>query len=344
MPADYKRINRLLHMYVLIQGGLGWTAKKLAAECGTVERNVYRDIKVLRDVGVPLYHDKEHKCYQIRRDFYMTPVDFTFDESLALLALGRQIHQNDQIPFSRAAVKAIAKIRGKLPLSFQRELDLVEDRIAMKLASSATQEGFDGLYELARKAIATGTALRCAYDSVSGGSHSSDSDEPETFLFKPYALFFNQRAWYIVGYHCNRDSIRTLKLNRFSIMEPTDHRYTIPKSFSLEKHLGNAWRMIRGDKSYDVELIFDPTFAETISDTAWHPTQAFYHLPDGSLRFVCVVDGLDEIVWWVLSMGSHCKVVSPPELMERVRAEAVRTASLYAPEATTKKATATKKG
>ena len=39
---------------------------------------------------------------------------------------------------------------------------------------------------------------------------------------------------------------------------------------------------------------------------------------DGSIAFRCTVDGLDEIVWWVLSMGPHCRVVKPAELAEWV--------------------------
>ncbi len=72
------------------------------------------------------------------------------------------------------------------------------------------------------------------------------------------------------------------------------------KTFSLEDHLGNAWRMICGQKTYEVELLFDADFAENIADTARHKTQKIDWLEDGSIRFRCKVDGLDEIQWWIL--------------------------------------------
>jgi len=77
--------------------------------------------------------------------------------------------------------------------------------------------------------------------------------------------------------------------------------------------------MIRGGKTYKVEIWFDPTFAETIADTHWHPTQEVQWNEDGSTLFRCTVDGLDEIVWWVLSMGPHCVVKKPKALVDRVR-------------------------
>jgi predicted DNA-binding transcriptional regulator YafY len=100
----------------------------------------------------------------------------------------------------------------------------------------------------------------------------------------------------------------------------------------LEKHLGNAWRMIRGNTTYQVELRFAKDFAETITDTIWHPTQAHQNEPDGSIVWTCTVDGLDEIVWWVLSMGAHCTVLQPPELAQRVQKEAAQMLALYGDE------------
>lgn len=70
--------------------------------------------------------------------------------------------------------------------------------------------------------------------------------------------------------------------------------------------------MIRGKKAYKVELVFDAAFAETISDTHWHRTQQVDWQDDDSIVFRCKVDGLDEIVWWIMSMGPHCTVASRP--------------------------------
>jgi predicted DNA-binding transcriptional regulator YafY len=328
MAADYKRIDRLLKIYTLIQGERGWTNKKLATYCQTTPRTIFRDISVLRNVGIPLLTDPDTDGYFINKDYFMRPVELTFEESLALISLGQRVHDNEQIPFSSPALKALAKIRGQLPVQTVRDLDLVDDRISVKLAASATQEGFKSHYHLVRQALTGGTCLRCRYDAVS----QANKDKNGYFLLKPYALFFGQRAWYVVGYHGQRSEIRTLKINRFADMQLTTQRYTIPKGFTLEKHLGNAWRMIRGTTRYAVELHFDAAFAETITDTAWHPTQAFEHHDDGSIRWTCTVDGLSEILWWILGMGAHCQVISPPELITLVREESTRMIALYADE------------
>jgi predicted DNA-binding transcriptional regulator YafY len=87
--------------------------------------------------------------------------------------------------------------------------------------------------------------------------------------------------------------------------------------------------MIRGTPEHEVEILFDAEFANTVADTQWHKTQEVEFHEDGSATFRCTVAGLDEIVWWVLSMGPHCEVRAPDELRERVRTAAMEMALRY---------------
>jgi proteasome accessory factor B len=254
----------------------------------------------------------------------MPPVQLTLDESLALAALAEHVGGQEQIPFTKAASRAISKIRGQLPSPIRRELEKIEDHVAIKLAAANPPEGSADVYDTMRSALAKKLALRCQYESLAGRAKNG-----EAFILKPYTLFFNQRAWYVVGHHSKHADVRCLKLSRFSRIEPTDHPYTVPKTFSLNRHLGSAWRMIRGNKTFKVELRFDPDFAETIADTHWHPTQEVIWNDDQSITFRCRVDGLDEIVWWVLSMGPHCTVKAPIELSQQVRKLAAEMVAHY---------------
>lgn len=321
--ADYARLHRVIKILSLIQGQTGWDVKRLAGECGVQPRTIYRDLNMLQGAGIPYFYDTKLRCYQVRRDYFMKPVDLTLDEALALVALGEHVGGAEQIPFTRAANRAVAKIRSQLPDTLRRELEGMDGRLSIKLAAATTADGTGDVYGRVRQAIATRRALRCRYDSVGA---PSDNDP---FIFKPYVLFFSQRAWYVIGHHGGRNALRCLKLNRFSEVALTDQAYTVPLSFSLKKHLGNAWRMIRGPRSYKVELVFSPEFAETIADTHWHDTQEHVWHDDGSLTYRCTVDGLDEIVWWVLSMGPHCKVNAPKELALCVGDLARRVVALY---------------
>ena len=324
MSAKYSRVHRLLRILYLIDRETGWTAEKLADTCDVSTRNIYRDMEMIKQAGFHCFFDRKTGGYRVDRQLFMPPVELTLDEALALMALGEQIGGKGQIPFTSAAGRALSKIRGRLPAQMQRELDELDDHLEVRLPSTAPEDGADDVYEKVRTAITSRTALLCSYES------RSKSDDEETFYFEPYVLFFSQRAWYAVGFHRGRQSVRSLKLSRFTRLERTEDAYKIPARFSLDKYLGNAWRMIRGSKRYKVKIAFDAEFADNIAETNWHPTQEIDWLEDGSIHFNCEVDGLDEIVWWVLGMGPHARVIQPAELAERVADLARQVAERYA--------------
>lgn len=324
----YERVHRLLKILTLIQADRGWTAARLAETCGTSVRTIYRDMKMLEGAGIPYFYDEQTGGYRIRRDFFMPPVELTLDESLALLALAQQIGGREQVPFTKPAAKAMAKVKGVLPAAIRQELEPISEHIAIRLAAAASEDGVADVYEQVRDAVSRRRVLKCTYDPTTSPRRSLA--KREKFEFRPYTLLFSQRAWYAVGHHSGRRAIRKLKLNRFTHLELTGKPYAIPDDFSIERELGDAWRMIGGDKTYQVRLWFDPEFAETIADTHWHRTQHITWHDDGSIHFECRVDGLDEIVWWVLSMGPYCRVEKPRALAGRVRRLSSKVADLYA--------------
>lgn len=329
MPADYSRIHRLLKIITLIQSGGTWNAARLAAETGATERSIYRDLKALDAAGVPVVFDDELKSYVIGRDFFLPPVQIRPEEALALIAMAEQVGGTEQVPHLTPAVQAAQKLRSQLPVGIRNHLEKSDGKVSIRLAAASSPESTQDIFARVHAAIENRQQMLVAYESL----RASRSGEPtdHKFKFDPYALMFNLRSWYVIGHSHKHREVRSFKLSRFVRTELTNVTFELPKGWSLDKHLGNAWRMIRGKPRVEVELIFDAEFADTIDETRWHKTQQTDTNPDGSLTFTATVDGLDEIVWWVLSMGPYCRVVRPTELADRVRELARRTAAVYGP-------------
>jgi predicted DNA-binding transcriptional regulator YafY len=323
MPTDYSRIHRLLKIITLVQARPDWNAPRLAEECETSPRNLYRDLKELRGAGVPIDFDEARGGYRIRRDFFLPAVHLTGEEAIALALLCEEIGSREQVPFLKPAWRALNKIESMLPEAIQQDLGALRGAVAIQGARTNPPDGHKDVYDRIADAIRDRCTLECRYDSA-----NPDSNPEETFRFDPYALYFGLRAWYAIGRHHGRDDIRSLKLSRFTACTRTDEVFERPEKFSIEAHHGYAWRMIKGPR-HEVEIWFDAAFAQTMADTRWHPTQEIEEHLDGSATFRCTVDGLDEIVWWVLSMGPHCVVKAPSELAQRVRDLAARTAAHY---------------
>jgi predicted DNA-binding transcriptional regulator YafY len=108
------------------------------------------------------------------------------------------------------------------------------------------------------------------------------------------------------------------KTARFRSLRKLGLRSEVPEAFDLRAYFGNAWAVFRGDRSHDVELRFAPEASGVVTETTWHHTQQSRNNDDGSVTLSFRVDGLEEIVWWVLGWSGNVEVVRPPELREMV--------------------------
>ncbi|MEX0776840.1 MAG: WYL domain-containing protein [Phycisphaeraceae bacterium] len=326
MSADYSKVHRLLRLLMLMQQGRAGSAANLASALGVTERTVYRDLAVLTDLGIPHYLDEETGGYRIRRDYFLPPLHLSASEALAILALAEGVGRTEQIALTGPAATAIERIRTQLPARVIDELGDIDRHIDIQLpASGPAGEAIQDVFTQVRHAIQSRRALRCQYESL-----NTETDIGE-FVFRPYILSFDQRAWYVIGHHAARNAVRRLKLNRFIAIAPTSKPYAIPDDFSLHAYRGNAWRMIRGDRTFNVAIHFNAIVAETVADTNWHSTQQIENHADGSITFRCEVDGLDEIVWWVLGYGPNARVQEPVELVDRIAELTAAAADLYVP-------------
>ena len=144
----------------------------------------------------------------------------------------------------------------------------------------------------------------------------------------PYRLLFMGRAWYLIGLSSLHGEVRTLKLDRLVSAEVLDEPIEPDPEFDLDAHLGGAWQMIPEGQTYHVRLRFLPKVAGNVEEIAWHKTQRFTVLPDGSCLFEADVDGLGEITWWILGYGDQVVVEDPPELRERIGQIGLRVAEM----------------
>jgi proteasome accessory factor B len=165
------------------------------------------------------------------------------------------------------------------------------------------------------------------YASAKGGSKAAaaaagKARKIETVLIEPYGVFFARRSWYLVARKRSAGEMRLYKLARIKRVEVTSDTFSMPRGWTLDKYLENAWETIHSPQP-PVKVVVDlsPKVAGNMVETMWHPSQTFTTLADGTVRFTARVAGLDEITWWVLGIGSNARVVEPKELRERVAAE-----------------------
>jgi proteasome accessory factor B len=146
----------------------------------------------------------------------------------------------------------------------------------------------------------------------------------------PYHIASLENQWYLFAEDLDRKQLRTFALPRMRNARATSTRFRRPADFSISKVLSGSFGVHSGGKKQRIRLQFDPFAGRLVSERTWHESQQIKTARDGSITMQLELGGLEEIQRWILSWGSHVRVLEPKELAQRVGAEAQAVAALYA--------------
>lgn len=284
----------------------------MAAACGVSRRTIFRDLETLKAAGVPLQYDSEQQRYAIPTAFFLPPTNFTAAEALSVIALASELGADTGLPFFGPARQAALKLESSLPSSLREELRTMTRSIQIRAGQINPLPSKEQFYQQLVDAIATRRVVRMKYGSL------TEWEAIDTKL-RPYQLLFSRRSWFVIGRSSMHREVRTFNVGRIAALKPLREKYSIPRTFSLEKHLGNAWNMIPGaDPDHEVVIRFKSLVAQNVAEVVWHKTQQLERLKDGSLEYRASVSGLDEIAWWILGYGDQAEVLKPTKLRKLV--------------------------
>jgi predicted DNA-binding transcriptional regulator YafY len=295
----------------LLLGRGRWDAKLLAAELECTERTIYRYLKVLEFAGVPYVYDKDQGCYRVRPDVKFPVLKMNRDEVLS------QVTASTVAQAKGITVADAHAINDKLAASSGDEVaQLISDAQNMMTALDlklADHSKHQEILQTVQWSLIEGKQLSVKYYSP----HKNDTFD---FKFNPYRLCLSGQAWYLIAANATKPESKpkTYRVMRIKTARMLDHPAVIPDDFDLGNYFGNAWNVFRGETTYDVEVEFTAEAAELVTETVWHQSQKVKRHKDGRVTLTFTIDGLDEIVWWVLSWSGRAKVVSPPELRSMV--------------------------
>jgi predicted DNA-binding transcriptional regulator YafY len=241
--------------------------------------------------------------------------------------------QTGGVPFQHPARSAALKLLSNLPRHLRDYVGEVTTSMAVGPNPHNPLDEAKPFYQQLLNALAEGRQIRIGYDSL------FEQKEISTLL-SPYRIFFHRRSWYVVGRSSLHRAVRTFNVGRILKAETLNSTYETPPRFSLDRHFGNAWSMIRepGER-HDVVVRFQPLVARNVAEINWHKTQKTAWNDDGTLDFQVTVDGLGEIMWWILGYGKQAEVLHPADLRERIQEQITAMQDTYAgktPKAETK--------
>ncbi len=167
---------------------------------------------------------------------------------------------------------------------------------------------------------------------------SAGREAEERIVIHPYAMVLHRDSIYCVGYHVGRGEIRTLVLDRMRDTQcAVTERFQLPAGFDIDDYFQGELGVWRSRERHKVVIDFDARAADYVRMRKVHGTQKLSTLAGGGVRLTMTIGDLNQVTSWVLEWGQRARVVSPPELVERVKTELENALAGYKPKARAKR-------
>lgn len=309
MEDSVRATGRRLQLLTLLMGGGRKSVDELARRFGVTRRTVYRDLKFLEEIPVPVVRDGGH--YWIDERYRIRPVQLQPDEVLALMA-SLDFGRRNRALGGKAARSAQEKLLAVLPNREQELAAGLNQTLVVDPIQAHSQPAPPAVEEALRKALEGHDRVRISYQAL-------EADAPTERVVRPYGLAYRGVALYLIGFCELRQEIRHFRANRILSAEVLETTFQRPADFDLDEYLGRIWGIEYGPQM-QVRIRFDRQIARLARETIWHPTQRIEEEEGGAVLLCMTIRGKNELARWLAGYGGTVEVLDPPELREAVLA------------------------
>jgi predicted DNA-binding transcriptional regulator YafY len=298
------RIDRLFAIITLLQSRGRLRAREIAAHFEVSQRTIYRDVTALSESGIPVVA-LPGQGYELAEGFFLPPLQFSTPEASALVLGARLLASSASPNLANAAKSAEAKIVTLLGETSRRYLHEIGEAVDVSMVTAPSARfnlDDEGVFQLWR-AILERRIVTLRYFGRNRAEHTVRQIEP-------LRLGYINGVWYLAAYCRLREAERNFRLERI-------------ESFTVETTRFRPRPAAEKQPRPTIEVVV----RFTAPATRWvqerqHWTFVNATDADGCLTATYRPDHLDEIATWILGWGTAAEVISPPQLRERLLAEA----------------------
>ena len=219
-----RRADRLFRIVQMLRSGRLLTGAQLAERLEISTRTLYRDIADLQASGVTI-EGEAGVGYTLRREMDMPPMQFTAEETTALVLGARMAAAWGGVEMGGAAKEALRKIEVALPAHMRAQMDTVQMYAPGFSLSKDIRLRIDHLH---------GACVRLnpvvfRYERVDGAV----SDR----RVRPLALAYWGGVWTMAAWCEMRRAFRNFRLDRMSRVEVLEENFMLKKGQRLKDYM-----------------------------------------------------------------------------------------------------------
>lgn len=222
------RVDRLVGVLTQLQSRRYVTAERLAEKFGISVRTVYRDIRSLDEIGIPVSFEN-HKGYFIVPGYFLPPVTFTSDEANALVLLSSLSDQFTDQSITPHSASAIDKVRAVLNAKEKAYADELSERIVV-ISTTARRNAYlsDIQQSISRR-------IRLKIEYLDGKERATRRE------IEPIGLIYYSNQWHMIAWCWLRVDYRDFIVGKIQKLSLTGVAFRKQDHISVEKHI-QSWK------------------------------------------------------------------------------------------------------
>lgn len=304
-----------------IRAGNYPNAGSLSRQFEICRRTAQRTVDHLRDrLGAPFEYDPIRKGYFYPETSFSLPQLLASQNELLAILLARNLLSQSAGGIIGDAIASF----GKKLLTQTGKLGLDEQRL--NEAFSAIWNGYSPADGKTFQTLATALLL---YRRVAFRYYSPARDQWNDRAADPYHLQHYNGSWMLLAWCHLRERWSKFNLSRIETLRLTEVNFVPVPNEQWRPQVQGAFGIFQDGELQTVTLRFSPFRARWISRELWHPQQATWTEPDGSLYMRLEVADFREIKLRIMQYGADVEVLEPADLHAEILAEIGRMVDLY---------------
>ncbi|QRY58004.1 helix-turn-helix transcriptional regulator [Sphingobacterium siyangense] len=208
MTDIQKRFDRILAIYMHLQAKPVVTAAALAERYEVSQRTIYRDIRSLMQVGIPIYGEAG-SGYSLVEGYKMPPLQFTREEALSFVAAEKLVEKYTDRNLAHHFTTALLKMKAILRGNEKEQVAIVGDNFLVRGGRHQFNEKLTHGTNILIESIAAKKCVEIYY--------SKPSDKtPERREIEAVGIFVESKFWYVLAFCRLRKDYRQFRLDRIN--------------------------------------------------------------------------------------------------------------------------------
>ena len=282
-------------------------------------KTLYADIEELRSYGMDIISEKKgsHYCYYVGSRLF----------ELAELKLLVDSVQSAKFITEKKSKKLIRKL-GEL--ASKQDASQLNRQVYMAGRVKTMNESIYYNVDKIHHAIGLGRMIRFRYFQWNIKKEAEPRHSGAWYRISPLSLIWDDEYYYLVGYDAENDDIRHFRVDKMTdicVTEEPNKKGGPAEDYDVASYSKKLFGMF-GGKTYKVGFECENSMIGIMIDR-FGKDIAIIEKDDDHFRTVIDVALSEQFMGWLFSLGSGIRIVSPPEVKDRVKAQLETLHKLY---------------